>query len=113
MIFCKMDLKYQNHNNHMSVLISSIYFSPVKSLSFINIESCEVKKNLGILNDRKFAFSRIINSERALSELMILEKANFLSFKIPKFFLTSHDSIFIKDKDFTGLKYIDEIKTLI
>jgi hypothetical protein len=44
---------------------------------------------------------------------MILEKANFLSFKIPKFFLTSHDSIFIKDKDFTGLKYIDEIKTLI
>jgi hypothetical protein len=24
-----------------------------------------------------------------------------------------HDLIFVKDKDFTGLKYIDEIKTLI
>ena len=38
-----------------------------------------------------------------------LEKANFLSFKIPKFFLISHDSIFVKDKDFIGLKCIEEI----
>ena len=66
MISYKMDLRYQKHNNHMSVLISSIYFSPVKSLSFINIESCVVKKNLGILNDRKFAFSRIVDEEKAL-----------------------------------------------
>ena len=41
----------------MSILISSIHYSPIKSLSFESIESCTVKKNLGILNDRKFAFS--------------------------------------------------------
>ena len=46
-------------------IISLIYFSPIKSLSFTNIESCEIKKDLGILNDRKFAFSRIINKNKA------------------------------------------------
>tara|TARA_B110000967_G_C18786611_1_gene511108 strand:+ start:191 stop:970 length:780 start_codon:yes stop_codon:yes gene_type:complete len=51
----------------MSILIKSIYFSPVKSLSFVNIKSCEIKKGLGILNDRKFAFSRIIEAEKVLS----------------------------------------------
>ena len=50
----------------MSVLISSIYFSPVKSLSFTNIKSCVIKKDLGIVNDRSFAFSRIIDLKKAL-----------------------------------------------
>ena len=50
----------------MNGIISLIYFSPIKSLSFTSIESCEIKKNLGILNDRKFAFSRIIDVEKAL-----------------------------------------------
>ncbi|WP_415276025.1 sulfurase [Candidatus Pelagibacter sp. Uisw_116] len=50
----------------MSVLISSIYFSPVKSLSFTNIKSCIIKKDLGIVNDRSFAFSRIIDLKKAL-----------------------------------------------
>ena len=49
----------------MSILISSIHYSPVKSLSFENIESCKVKKNLGILNDIMFAFSRVIDAEKA------------------------------------------------
>ena len=68
----------------MSGIISSIHFSPVKSLSFTNIESCEIKKNLGILNDRKFAFSRFVDAEKAL----LIEKNpnerkldNFLSLK--------------------------------
>ena len=68
----------------MNGIISSIHFSPIKSLSFTNIESCEIKKNLGILNDRKFAFSRIIDAEKAL----LIEKNpnerklnNFLSLK--------------------------------
>ena len=68
----------------MNGIISSIHFSPVKSLSFTNIESCEIKKNLGILNDRKFAFSRVIDAEKAL----LIEKNpndrklnNFLSLK--------------------------------
>ena len=68
----------------MSVLISSIYFSPVKSLSLSKIESCEIKKNLGILNDRNFAFSRAIS----LKEAQLIEKKpnerklnNFLTLK--------------------------------
>ena len=48
----------------MCGIISSIHFSPIKSLSFTNIESCEIKKNLGILNDRKFAFSRFVDAEK-------------------------------------------------
>ncbi len=50
----------------MNGIISSIHFSPIKSLSFTNINSCEIKKNLGILNDRKFAFSRVVDAEKAL-----------------------------------------------
>ncbi len=68
----------------MSVLISSIYFSPVKSLSFTNIKSCVIKKDLGIVNDRSFAFSRIIDSKK----VFIIEKNpgerklnNFLTLK--------------------------------
>ena len=68
----------------MNGIISSIHFSPVKSLSFTNIESCEIKKNLGILNDRKFAFSIVVDAEKAL----LIEKNpndrklnNFLSLK--------------------------------
>ena len=68
----------------MNGIISSIHFSPIKSLSFTNIESCEIKKDLGILNDRKFAFSRVVDAEKAL----LIEKNpnerklnNFLSLK--------------------------------
>jgi len=68
----------------MNGIISLIYFSPIKSLSFTNIESCEIKKDLGILDDRKFAFSRIIDENKAL----LIEKNpnerkldNFLSLK--------------------------------
>jgi hypothetical protein len=68
----------------MNGIIFLIYFSPIKSLSFTNIESCEIKKDLGILDDRKFAFSRIIDKNKAL----LIEKNpnerkldNFLSLK--------------------------------
>ena len=68
----------------MNVIISSIYISPVKSLSFTNIKSCVIKKDLGIVNDRSFAFSRIIDSKKAF----IIEKNpserklnNFLTLK--------------------------------
>ena len=68
----------------MHGIISLIYFSPIKSLSFTSIESCEVKKDLGILGDRKFAFSRMIDKNKAF----LIEKNpnerkldNFLSLK--------------------------------
>jgi len=49
----------------MNSTISSISYCPVKSISFQNIQSCEIKKNLGIVNDRIFAFSRNIELEKA------------------------------------------------
>ena len=42
----------------MSVSISSINYCPVKSVSFQNINNCQIKKNIGIVGDRIFAFSK-------------------------------------------------------
>ena len=49
----------------MNCTISSINYCPVKSVSFQSIQSCEITKNLGMANDRIFAFSRIIDLEKA------------------------------------------------
>ena len=49
----------------MNPTISSISYCPVKSVSFQNLKLCEIKKNLGIVNDRIFAFSRNVDSEKA------------------------------------------------
>ena len=49
----------------MNYKIKSINFCPVKSLSFQSIETCHVRKNLGMSNDRIFAFSRSIDIEKA------------------------------------------------
>jgi len=68
----------------MSATISSIHYCPVKSLSFQSINTCEIKKNLGILNDRIFTFSRGINLEKAkLIEKIPKERKlnNFLTLK--------------------------------
>ena len=51
----------------MNYLISSIYYCPVKTLSFQSIDSCNVVKNLGMKNDRIFAFSRGVKFEEAIS----------------------------------------------
>ena len=49
----------------MNCTISSIHYCPVKSISFQDIVSCEITKNLGMANDRMFAFSRSIELEKA------------------------------------------------
>ena len=49
----------------MDCLISSLHYCPVKSLSFLSVKSCAVKKNIGIYHDRIFAFSRNIDFEKA------------------------------------------------
>ncbi len=41
--------------------IKYLYFSPVKSLSFNNVNTLEIIKNIGIKNDRIFAFTNNIN----------------------------------------------------
>ena len=74
----------------MNCLIKSIYFCPVKSLSFQSLKSCNIKKNLGMLNDRMFAFSRGIDfdkakfieknpKERKLNNLLILKNSPVLN----------------------------------
>ena len=49
----------------MNCSISSIHYCPVKSLSFQSIKSCIIKKKLGMLNDRVFAFSRSVDYKKA------------------------------------------------
>ena len=68
----------------MSCLIKSINYCPVKSVSFQSIEKSNIKKNLGMTNDRIFAFSRGIDSNKS----KLLEKDpnqrklnNFLTLK--------------------------------
>jgi len=68
----------------MNCRVSSIHYCPVKSISFQSIQSCEIKKNLGIANDRIFAFSRIVDLEKAkLIEKDAKERKlnNFLTLK--------------------------------
>ena len=68
----------------MHCKISSIYYTPIKSLSFVRMPSCEIKKGIGVLNDRIFALSRNLKIDQA----KIIEKEankrkliNFLTLK--------------------------------
>ena len=49
----------------MSATISSINYCPVKSVSFQTIKRCEIKKNIGIIGDRIFAFSKDLDLDQA------------------------------------------------
>jgi uncharacterized protein YcbX len=49
----------------MSATISSINYCPVKSVSFQTIEKCKIKKNIGIIGDRVFAFTKDLDLEQA------------------------------------------------
>jgi len=54
----------------MSVNISSINYCPVKSLSFQSINRCKIKKNIGIVGDRIFAFAKGLD----LDQVKLFEK---------------------------------------
>ena len=49
----------------MSTTISSINYCPVKSISFQTIDKCEIKKNIGIVGDRIFAFTKYLDLNNA------------------------------------------------
>ena len=49
----------------MSTTISSINYCPVKSVSFQTIEKCQIKKDIGIIGDRIFAFAKDLDLEQA------------------------------------------------
>ena len=93
----------------MSATISSINYCPVKSVSFQSIEECEIKKDVGIIGDRIFAFAKDLDLEQAklfekspaerkgkwnkvltLKNSPVLNKYNFL-FKENKLTLTFKD----------------------
>ena len=84
----------------MKSSISSINYCPVKSLSFQSTESCNIKKNVGILNDRLFVFSRNIDLEKAkLIEKNPNERKlnNFLTLKNSPM-LNKYNFIYSKEK---------------
>ena len=93
----------------MSAIISSINYCPVKSVSFQTIEKCEIKKDVGIIGDRIFAFAKDLDLDKAqlfekspeerkgkwnkvltLKNSPVLNKYNFL-FKENKLSLTFKD----------------------
>ena len=49
----------------MSATISSINYCPVKSVSFQTIKKCQIKKNIGIIGDRIFAFAKDLDLDQA------------------------------------------------
>ena len=49
----------------MSAEITSINYCPVKSVSFQSIENCSIKKNIGIIGDRIFAFATGLDQDQA------------------------------------------------
>ena len=55
----------------MSASISSINYCPVKSVSFQTIEKCEIKKDIGIIGDRIFAFAKGLDQQ----EVKLFEKS--------------------------------------
>ena len=49
----------------MNVSISSINYCPVKSVSFQSADMCKIKKNIGIVGDRIFAFAKDLDFDQA------------------------------------------------
>ena len=49
----------------MSISITSINYCPVKSISFQTIKSCKIRKNIGIVGDRVFAFSQNLDLDQS------------------------------------------------
>ena len=84
--------------------IRKLYFSPVKSLSFSNKENLIVKKNIGIKNDRTFAFTRLIDKKESYSYEKNPEKRNL------NFFLTLRNSPFLNKYNF---EYRDNVLSLL
>ena len=49
----------------MTASISSINYCPVKSISFQTVSDCKIRKNIGIVGDRVFAFSKGLEFNQA------------------------------------------------
>ena len=68
----------------MKAIVSSVHFCPIKSLSFQSAQTLTIKKDIGIENDRIFAFSRGLNeidAKRVEKDPSERELINFLTLK--------------------------------
>jgi uncharacterized protein len=68
----------------MMVKISSVHFCPIKSLSFQSAQTLIIKKDIGIVEDRIFAFSRGLNeldAKRVEKDPSDRQLINFLTLK--------------------------------
>jgi len=74
--------------------LKKLYFSPVKSLSFSSRKNLKIKKNIGIINDRIFAFTRLISEAEANDYKNNPNKRNL------NFFLTLRNSPFLNKYNF-------------
>ena len=75
-------------------ILKKLYFSPVKSLSFSSRKNLKIKKNIGIINDRIFAFTRLISEAEANDYKNDPNKRNL------NFFLTLRNSPFLNKYNF-------------
>ena len=75
-------------------IIEKLYYTPVKSLSFNNTRNLIVKKDIGIKNDRIFAFTRLIEKDESVIYEKYPEKRNL------NFFLTLRNSPFLNKYNF-------------
>ena len=75
-------------------ILKKLYYSPVKSLSFSSKKRLKIKKNIGIENDRIFAFTRLINETEANNYEKVPNKRSL------NFFLTLKNSPFLNKYNF-------------
>ena len=64
--------------------INKLYYSPVKSLSFSNVKTLTILKNIGIKYDRNFAFTNNLDQEKIINIIKNPDKRKifyFLSLK--------------------------------
>jgi len=68
----------------MKAIVSSVHFCPIKSLSFQSVQTLIIKKDIGIEEDRIFAFSRgldKLDAKRVEKNPSKRELINFLTLK--------------------------------
>ena len=78
----------------MPFYIHKLYFSPVKSISFTSSSNLFVQKNIGIKNDRIFAFTRNISKKQSKIIEKIPNERNL------HYFLTLRNSPFLNKYNF-------------
>lgn len=76
------------------MIIEKLYFSPVKSISFINSLNLKIRKGIGINDDRVFAFTRNINKDKSFDIEINPKERNLHNF------LTLRNSPFLNKYNF-------------